>query len=639
MKKLISAILALSMLTVPIYAQEDYTQEQLVEQAKTACQISDKYTEFEIASVYDKNGISLYNMVWSDNENKNSIEALIGSDGIVYRYYNYEDNVKSKSKVYTDAEAKKTADSFLKAALKEKYDNIEYMSCSNYSDIYSFSYKPLLKGITCSNAEIKIGVNKYNNKITHYSYPTEIIQIKITDFNNTKSIDDAEKIMKENIQLGYKTYYDYTAKKYEVKPLYRMKDYLLKAADLTPLTSEDVYSYGSTKEAEASDMAGGGRALTPAEIKGIEDMKNTLSIDDALKIYNSVFEDNITSLQVTASYQKEFNSDNYRITLTSNDDENYFSFTADTKGRLVSYHCDRDYENSENKISEKDAKNTAESLINKLNSEYSLTPLEGEYRYDNYIFSCNLMRNDIISFDESIYINLDNNGKITSVNTTYYPDEIFTDLTKGNISPENAFNSAKDKYGFKPYYNIKTNYSKSSDTYEAIPVYGFADKFTINAVTGEFLDLYGNNPDNDTIKSYTDLSDQWYAEEARLLSYMGYSFDSDEFKGDELLTYGALKELNKGNYFGSVDLSKKNEEDTMTRYEFCEYLIDNLGLKNAVKYNEIFIKPFEDADYRYTGTIAVLKAMGVVRGDSFRGNDKITRGEAVVMIYRCFTAE
>ncbi len=35
----------------------------------------------------------------------------------------------------------------------------------------------------------------------------------------------------------------------------------------------------------------------------------------------------------------------------------------------------------------------------------------------------------------------------------------------------------------------------------------------------------------------------------------------------------------------------------------------------------------------------LLKAMGIVGGDSFRGNDNITRGEACAMIYRAFVNE
>ncbi|MDO5387732.1 MAG: S-layer homology domain-containing protein, partial [Clostridia bacterium] len=170
-----------------------------------------------------------------------------------------------------------------------------------------------------------------------------------------------------------------------------------------------------------------------------------------------------------------------------------------------------------------------------------------------------------------------------------------------------------------------------------IAVYGFETDFSIDADTGELLTYYGNKITDRSIKYYTDLNDQWYADYASKLAYMGYYFDSDTFDGDSPLTYGALKELNNSSLYGSLNIDDKEPDDKITRYEFAEYLVDSLKIKNVNKYNEIYIKPFDDVAYQYTGTIAILKAMGVVNGESFRGNDTITRGEAVTMLYRTLT--
>lgn len=643
MKKFISVFLAFSLLGVPVYAQSNYSQEDLIIQAKEVCQIDDSFADFEIVSAAEQYGMKLYNCRWSDKESKKSAEVVIGSDGIIYSYYYYDRSQEKKSKVYTDSEGRKSAETFLKKALKERYDDLEFNKCFNDSDRYSFIYKIKYNDVAYSNTYVNISVDKYNNRVTDYYFPESIIGVKNSSFENTKTISEAEEVMKNNIQLGYKANFDYDTKEYDVKLLYRMKDYLLRADDLTSFAYNDMYQYakGVTVENASADLAV--QSLSPAEIEGIDDLKNAIAPDEAIKIYNRLFGDSVTESQVTISYNKAFDRDDYYLNIKSNDSDNYFYCTIDAEGRLVSYtkNFDTNEENANSKNSSEKARNAAQSMLNKFNYGYKTTELmenKNNFEYGIYSFNCNVIRNGHISFDERIDINTDSNGNIISVYAQYLPDEIFN-LNTINVSAEQAFAKAEDKYDFKPYYSIKTKYSDSSQSYEAVPVYGFDELFSIDASTGEFLDFYGNTIIEEGVKLYTDLNNQWYAEEAISLAYMGYTFKGDEFKGDEPLTYGDLRELNKSNYYRNINWDNYDQNATMTRYEFAEYLLDTMDIKNINKYNEIFIKPFDDVSYQYTGTIAILKAMGVVNGKSFRGNDTITRGEAVVMIYRCLTAE
>ena len=181
-----------------------------------------------------------------------------------------------------------------------------------------------------------------------------------------------------------------------------------------------------------------------------------------------------------------------------------------------------------------------------------------------------------------------------------------------------------EHYDFKPYYSIKVNYNEVYDEYEAVPVYGFGERFSIDALSGEVLNYNGQKINKNGVKTYTDLNDQWYADVAINLAYMGCGFEGDEFKGDDSITYAAF----------SNSIEGKDENSVITRYEFAEYMIDCMDAKNVSKYNEIYIKPFDDVDFKHTGAVAILKAMGIVGGDSFRGDDNITRAEAAAMIYR-----
>ena len=136
--------------------------------------------------------------------------------------------------------------------------------------------------------------------------------------------------------------------------------------------------------------------------------------------------------------------------------------------------------------------------------------------------------------------------------------------------------------------------------------------------------------DSDTgLRNYVDVSDQWYADIVNKMSYMGYGYNSNEFRGNDPLTGSALNELLGYNYIGKNKLN-----NNITRYELADILMDIMNCSNATKYNDAFVKPYDDVDFKHTGAVAVLKSAGIVNGDSFRGDDVATRAEALVMYYR-----
>lgn len=640
MKKLLSVLLAISMLTVPVYANSDYTQEQLIEKAKEICSIDDSYSDFEITMTTEVYNNVFYLCQWTNEENNSSVEANISKDGILYSYDNYSYKADNKDKIYTPKEALETANSFLKKALQEEYSNIEYKSYNSYDDRYMLYYNIKLNDVAYYDTQLSVAVNKYSNTVTRYHYPYDITGVINNGFLETKSIEEAENTMKDNITLGYRASFDYNSKKYNVNLLYRLNDYIINAKDLAPLSLQVLY--GNEKGAGSSNEAAfdaAASSLTPKEIEGIEDYQNAISPDKALQILNNTFNKTLTLQDVNVNYEKQYDRDEYSISLNSKENNNnYFNCTIDSEGRVTSYYTGyKDDENTENKISEEEALKSANDLMSKFNYGYKTTPLEADNNSlseHSYSFSSNVIRNDYVSFNEFINIDISDKGEILSVSANYLPDEIFNNNISVNVTPEQAYSIASDKYPLSPYHYIRYIYTSTDVRGETIPVYGFEKLFSIDASTGELLDYYGDEIIDNTVKEYTDLNTQWYAEYAINLAYMGYYFKDSEFRGDDPLTYGGLQELNKSRYFGNIDLENKNENDTITRYQFAEYLLEAMNIKNINKFNEIYIKPFDDVAYQYTGTVAILKAMGVVGGESFRGNDIITRGEAAAMLYR-----
>lgn len=650
MKKFISVILVLCILAVPVYGNENYTKEGLVEKVKEICNISD-YEKFEIGSSKNRNNSTDYYMSWSDKE-KGHIEVNVDSNGLIYYYNSYNDEKYTRNKIYSDTEAKAIAEEFLKKSLGEKYSDLKYNYCDyNQEDSYEFKYDIYYNNIQTSEIST-ISVNKYTNKIQYFYYPESITLAKYYSFEGTKTLEDAKNKINEGIKLGYTTKYDYNSKKTSIQLLYRFDDYSLRAKDLMPQNDNSYLLKESSSQNIASAGAADDSGLTAVELEKIENLKNIITIDEALTIIKNTLDIGLSKDNITTEYSKEYNSDKYSISIYNDGKENPFFVRIDSKGRIVTYYKDYIYDNSTNKSDEELLKK-AEEIINKVNTDgYELTSVKPYYDYYYYdydygynsendkSFTCNLKRNGYISFDESINIQLDTYGNLRSIKANYQNDDIFTVNLPVNINYDEAINIAYNNIEFKPYYLIQTMFNGNNNEYSAIPVYSFEKVFTIDPENGHILTIDGEKFSKITgLKEYTDIKNQWYAETVRNMSYMGYGYDSTEFMGDKPLTVGAFKELNYRTYLPYTNYNEYSDDKILTRYDMAEIFMDIMECKKESKYNEIFIKPFDDVDFEYTGAVALLKARGIVGGDSFRGNEYVTRAEALVMLYRYIISE
>lgn len=647
MKRILSFLLAISfavsLITVPVQADTAYTQEELVTLAKDMLSIDDSYTEFEIESSTQYSGYTVYSFLWTNNENKKTIRVRITDKALVSRYSVFITGEPDKSIIYTPEDAQKSADTFLSKVLRDNYKNVKFSSCRGEYDEYSLYYSIMNNNIAYYDTYIHITVDKYTNEVVSYVNENDIGSTANPSFKGTKTLSDAENFIKDNIVLGYKSDYNYTDEKYEARLLYRLKDYIVSADDLTFLAYDNYYGSAAGGGGSAYVYTGSdSSALTPQEIDGIEDYKNAMSPEEGLNILNTTLDHNFTVKDADANYIKPYGSNEYSIDLDGVVGDDYWNCTIDHMGRITSYTYDyysNEEEDPENIISQETAFEKANDILNRLQYGYEMTPLESVPLVagtDFYRFKSNIIRNGYISFDETIIIEIDKEGRLTYISAKYIPDEVFEGNVNINVTPEQAYDTATEKYELTPYYlkNYKYSYYYYNRDGLIIPIYAFEDSFSVDADTGELLDYNGKKIRDNEIKEYTDLNSQWYAEYATKLAYMGCSFEDDEFRGDDPLTYKGLKELNSSGFFRNLDLDSKNENDTLTRYEFAEYLIDAIDTNDFNKYNEIYIKPFDDVDYQHTGAVAIPKALGIVSGDSFRGNDNITRGEAAAMLYR-----
>ncbi len=638
MKKILCVLLAVLFINVPAYAEDnDYISEDIVARAKEVCGISDEYAEMNVESISGYGDMTMYDIRWRNKDEnliKSEIRVSIGSDGTVYRY-SYRDlsdyMPEDKSEIYTDKQARETAEAFLKKALGDKYASLEYAGISNDDDVYRFLYSIKSGDIPYYNNNVTVLVNKFSRCIINYDYSLPVLQANDVSIEGARSIDEARQSVLENMRLGYDTKYEYGKDAYIVTPVYRPKSCMLDAFTLE--APETAYLYKYTADTAASKGASNSRmSLTEAEIKGIEESKNVLSLEKAVSLYNGIFGKSIGVKDVEVDYEREERA-NYYITriYAKPESEEQFSASFDVWGRLINYYTIDLFEEFEPDYEKE--KKCAEDFINKLNIKYPVSDI------DIYHGSCyaNIMRNGIVSFDESISMSFDKDMNITSFNARYYPDSIYDGIDGVKEDREKALAKAEELYPLSLYYYIMVEYPNNKASYKTIPVYAFEDEFSVNASTMEVLDYYGRSIEkNEGIHTYTDLNGQWYAEYAEKLAYMGYSFKDAEFGGDKYLTAGDLKDLDT--YSSDLDdlIEEHGEDYVISRYEMAEGLTKSY--KDITKYSDIFIKPYEDVDDEHKGAVAVLKAMGVLGdADKFRGNDSITRGEAAAMIYRVVT--
>lgn len=619
MKKFISILLTGAMLAVPVYGQ-DYSQEEIVSRAKEICNIG-TYDDFNISSGQDSNGNVTYSLAWNNN-NGNFATISIAKDGTIYSYYTSDNNSNKDKNLCSDDIAKNTADNFLKKAVGEKYTNFKYDHCDyNNVENYTFCYKQYCNGIE-STENIFIDVNKYTNKVTGFNYPSFMDTAKYDNTEGVKTKDEAKKVINNGLNLGYVSDYDYDTKTINIKPVYKFNNYLLNAKTLEPVEHTHYEGAGSAKgEASVEDSS---TNLTPEETTEIESHKNSISVDKAIEIINNTLGVSISKDKITTYYSREYFSRNFTLSIYSNDsNSSYFYAKVDNKGRILYYGTDNS--NNTGKTNQSDLRTIAENIINKLNvSNYKLSPVTTDADSYGYTYTCNVMRNGYYSFDELISVTLDAKGNVTGVSADYLNDQLFSNIDANYISKDKAIEFAYDGVKFGQYYSYINNNAN------AIPVYAFENDFTIDAYTGKILDINGLELDSDTgLRNYVDVSDQWYADIVNKMSYMGYGYNSNEFRGNDPLTGSALNELLGYNYIGKNKLN-----NNITRYELADILMDIMNCSNATKYNDAFVKPYDDVDFKHTGAVAVLKSAGIVNGDSFRGDDVATRAEALVMYYR-----
>lgn len=237
----------------------------------------------------------------------------------------------------------------------------------------------------------------------------------------------------------------------------------------------------------------------------------------------------------------------------------------------------------------------------------------------------------IPSMSENISISVNNDGKITDYNLNYIgieypkPDEILDEAA--------VYESYFSQIDYSLQYRIAI---KKDVTYTAM-VYNPNYNLYVDAFTGKLTNYNGSELVKYEEGSYTDLEGSKYEKVARKLEAYGIVLRDEQgrLNADEAVTRQEFSDLMSS--VGSYYYNKTGGDKALTRQFAAKILTKGILSEQCAELEGVFRSPFSDVkeDSKYVGYIAVANALGYMKGKNgkFNPGGKITRGEALVMLY------
>lgn len=646
MRKFLALLLVFSMITVPVYAGANSLSEELVLKVKNLCGITDDSYEFEISSKKNEEGDTSYTLTWEKSDVYDYRSATITEDGNVI--YLFNDGENEHIRIFSPEETRAKAEEFLKEAIPKYYDSLVYKECRFSTTSYFEHIFTIYNNGIETDCDVSVEVDKYSNTILRYYFPEYYLTLEDNmSFPNQNETDKAKTKLEDDFVTGYMINYDNDLKKNVARVVHKLRHYAV-TTDFEYYNSTLFNTDGISMDASAAEAGlykeSFDTELIPEEMASIDRYNNLITIDDAIGA-------------VKSKLGIELDKDNFKIGYSIDDkDTNKYKVYLENKtgadtlveldeqcNILSFFESSADKENESTKALSKEelrskAKAYMEAVSQGLELDDDIKTLNYDYTSANK-YSVNFMRNGIVSFNESIYVTLDDDGKLTDLRVQLYQDDIFSEKPDIAVSKAVALDTAYSKYDFRPFYTLDYNYDEDiNDIYKVVPVFAFEYNFVIDAKTGALLNSLGKDFKEDKqYIDYKDLNNQWYANMARELVYMGRRFKDDEFKGDEYLTFGAWDDFSNHSWYYDTEPYKDWKEDKLiTRQEFAKMLMPIIQCPEAVyTLNNAFVKPFDDVDSQYIGAVAILKGLNAIDdAEKFRGNDYITRAEAISMYYK-----
>jgi hypothetical protein len=292
-------------------------------------------------------------------------------------------------------------------------------------------------------------------------------------------------------------------------------------------------------------------------------------------------------------------------------------------------------------------------FIDGSNNRSPIMPLDAKSSHYGFTFVRKV--NGIQFADNAIYVGFNNmSGKIESYSFTWYEDARFPRLS-GVITPEAALASIVDFSDYTIRY--MSNGMTEGGKINVSLIYSFNYFVMVDPFTGGWLNWnFDEMAKGDaSLPDYQDLDGHWSKDIVNTLADNGiYVWGGDAFEPDKYITRGEflnyLRFYTHSSWmFTSLDssifinphaynlnnIADPNAGNIITKQEMAKIICEVAGYGELAKHHRIFVYPFDEdeSDAAYRGYITILKAFGIIEGDSFDAKANLTRAEAASIIY------
>ncbi|MBQ8003467.1 MAG: S-layer homology domain-containing protein [Clostridia bacterium] len=660
MKKLVSVLLAVIMVVsfLPVLAEELDTQVLL--EVKSRVDIPSELTEFSYGeSTYDN--VLRYDFFWNDKDHKKEIYITSDSKGRIVSYNRYEsmDYSSDRSLIgYNSQDAQTLAEAFVKKAFAEFFasstDTLVLdtkKTTSSYSGRYktfSFTFNRVYNSEKAESNFVSVRVRATKDTIYVQSVNASLDDEFDVLSETLVNTGEAEYIKQFPIKLYYAT--DYYSENGGVTLFYTMDKGFVSRADGSVVTKKhfDRYAeYGAEDSVMTESTAGGAAnkntALTPEEKKALEENESLVKAETVAAMLSSIEILGIDSDMKIASTNINKYEEKYYVRFTLKNDTKTTNVTYMGKtGEVTSIYtyfstakakdeAAREYTTPTGSI-EAFVRTLSSSKIDETKKQYS-TSADNDYAELTAV----RLVNNVEYPENSINVTYDfENSLVTRYSISW--DEDVSSFPK----PEEAIginNAQAVMFDISPLYNTLV---KTEDGY--VHCVTIPQSVTLYAISGTNL----NHKTGQKVK-YTDIDSHWAKNEIEVLWEHDIYLEGDKFKPDEavnqadmVLLFSACRDSGivpvswaKGRisaYAAENKYVEKAEPDKlMTRREAFEVMCSMLGYGDVAAF-DIYKSSYTDLER--CGSAEILKAMGVLTGDTARPDDYLTRAEAAVMVYR-----
>ncbi len=664
MKKFVSVLLVFIMVVAALPVLADSAAEEVLLKVKGKINVPEELGEFNYSeSTYD--GVLRYDFTWHTEDYSKEMYVSADADGeiISYNYYEQTDYSSDRTLIgYTIDDARPLAEEFLKDVFPQ-FDTLgmDILRMKEETSSYSGRYKTFV--FVFERRYIPYAVE--SNSVTVRIRATKdkmYVQSMYASLDNSDDVfeggeaevkyelTEADYVEKFPIELYYAK--DYSGEEEKVSLFYSVDKGFVSLVDRETVTQVyfDRYAdkgYGAEDSVATETTLGSlsrNEALTEAEIKALEEVEGLVAVTEIEEKLRSLEIFRITDdMKLTSSSVRKYD-EKYMA---------YFTLKGDVRTASVTYNGEtgeiiniNTYFNVWSKDEKKEVSREAKEAVkedmtalvkslagNKIDeTETTFTETETAV----YMTSVRMV-NGVKYPGNSIAVTY-NADKDMATSYRIEWDEDVSQFPK--VEEAIGFNKAAERvFEIAPVYKALV---RGEGGY--VPAITIPGGVTINAVTGE--EPYTNKADK---VKYTDVDTHWARDAINILWEHDIYLEGERFMPGEAVNQADMVRLFsacRDSGVIPVGWTKKRiaeyavtngyievaePDKTMTRREAFKVMIEILGYGDVAEF-DIYKSSYTDMDA--DGSAEILKAMGVLTGDTARPDDMLTRAEAAVMVYR-----